>query len=80
MSQYADKREYLVDHAHTYDNLLKESNGIVKLRGLPYSATEEDIRSFFKGKNIVVGGIKRAVVGGKPRYLGFFNCLVGSAS
>jgi len=36
------------------------------MKGLPQNATEADIITFFKGFNIIEGGIKRAMVGGKP--------------
>lgn len=46
-------------------HLCNEKYGIVKMRGLPYSSTESDIRDFFKGLFIIKDGIKRTVVNGK---------------
>lgn len=46
-------------------NLLP-TTGIVRIRGLPTSCTEDDIMLFFRGISIQKNGIKRALVGGKP--------------
>lgn len=68
MSQFADKRDskLIEEEGKDFDNIIKEGAGIVRIKGLPYNCTEEDIRKFFKGLSIVNGGIKRAVLGGKP--------------
>ena len=65
-SQFPEKREMKIEEDPAWSHLLAESNGIVKMRGLPYSCTEEDIREFFKGFPIAQDGIKRAVHGGRP--------------
>ena len=65
-SQFPDKREISGDFIPNWGTLNKETLGIIRLRGLPYSCTEEDIRDFFRGFGVLKDGIKRAVVGGKP--------------
>lgn len=54
------------------DQLVRNGGGLVRIKGLRHNTTEEDIRKFFKGLSIVPGGVKRAVVGGKP----FGECFV----
>lgn len=65
-SQFPEKREMKLEQDPAWSHLLQDSVGIIKMRGLPYSCTEEDIKEFFKGFPIVQDGIKRAVHGGRP--------------
>lgn len=64
-SQYPDKREYYFS-ANDLDSEIDKDAGIVKIRGLPLSATEEDIRNFFTGHPIKADGIKRSIINGRP--------------
>jgi len=66
LSQYPEKREMKTVANPNWAHLLREGTGIVKMRGLPYSCTEEDIREFFRGYNIIEDGVKRAVIAGRP--------------
>jgi RNA recognition motif-containing protein len=45
---------------------VNETTGIVKLRGLPYATTEDDVRTFFAGLKVRKDGVKRAIQAGKP--------------
>ena len=65
-SQFPEKRERNVEVNPSWSHLVQENTGILRVRGLPFSCTEQDIRDFFKGFNIVKDGVKRAVQGGKP--------------
>lgn len=64
-SQYPDKREYYFS-ANDLQSEVDKDTGIVKIRGLPLSATEEDIRNFFAGFQIKSDGIKRSIINGRP--------------
>ncbi|EAR94431.2 RNA recognition motif 1 in heterogeneous nuclear ribonucleoprotein hnRNP protein (macronuclear) [Tetrahymena thermophila SB210] len=46
-------------------NLLQSAN-IVKIRGLPYNATDQDIQKFFKDSQIVQNGIQKVYDGKRP--------------
>lgn len=65
-SQFPEKRELLVETNQNWNHLINEEVGIIRMRGLPYSCTEEDIKEFFRGFSLVKDGIKRATVGGRP--------------
>ncbi len=66
LSQNPEKREIRQLYDSNWASLLKDGIGILKMRGLPFSCTEEDIRTFFKDYRIIEDGIKRAVLGGRP--------------
>lgn len=65
-SQFPEKRELRVETTSNLAPLISDEVGIIRMRGLPYSCTEEDIKEFFRGFNIVKDGIKRATMGGRP--------------
>jgi len=65
LSQYPEKREIRPEVSQNWAHLLQDHTGIIKMRGLPYSCTEGDIREFFRNLNIMEGGIKRPIIGGK---------------
>lgn len=66
VSQYPEKREMKIATNPSWNHLLREGTGIIKMRGLPYSCTEEDIREFFRGFQIIEDGVKRAIIAGRP--------------
>lgn len=71
ISQFPEKRgngtdDIPIEGTLDLNKVLSEGAGVVRIRGLPYSCTEEDIKKFFKGLSVYQGGIKRAVLGGKP--------------
>lgn len=45
---------------------IEKDTGIIKVRGLPLAATEEDIRLFLTGFQLKSDGIRRSIVNGKP--------------
>jgi hypothetical protein len=53
------------DSKEELEKIAKEGAGIVCLKGLSSSITEQDIKKFFTGLQIIDGGIKRAVRGVK---------------
>jgi len=65
-SQMPEKRQNVKNPNYIEDNLLQEGRGILRLRGLPYSSTENDVRDFFRNLKIVKDGVKRPIIGGKP--------------
>lgn len=64
-SQFPEKREGYFSISDLNSDVDKET-GITKIRGLPLSATEEDIRNFFCGFQIRTDGIKRSIINGRP--------------
>ncbi|KAL4479869.1 hypothetical protein ABPG74_020385 [Tetrahymena malaccensis] len=70
ISQFPEKRnqddELPNETQFDLNKIVTEGAGVVRIRGLPYSCTEEDIKKFFKGLTILQGGIKRAILGGRP--------------
>ena len=44
---------------HMADKVADGSGGVVRLRGLPFKVTEEEIRRFFSGLGLCLGSIGR---------------------
>lgn len=64
-SQFPDKRDVYFN-ASDLDIALPKDTGILKMKGLPLSATEEDIKLFFQPNQISENGVKRSIISGKP--------------
>lgn len=61
-----ERRNNVPNPNYVENDLLKEGRGIIRMRGLPYSSTENDIRDFFRGLRVVSDGVKRPIIGSKP--------------
>ena len=61
-SQFPDSRVPMRDGSFE----IEKEVGIIKIAGLPLSATEEDIRIFLSGFAVKSDGIRRSIVNGKP--------------
>lgn len=64
-SQFPEKRDVYFN-ASDLDIQCPKDSGILKLKGLPLSATEEDIKLFFQPINVMENGVKRSIISGKP--------------
>ena len=60
ISQFPEKRsaddDVPSESFFDLNKIVTEGAGVVRIRGLPYSCTEEDIKKFFKGLAIYQGG------------------------
>jgi RNA recognition motif-containing protein len=60
ISQFPEKRgadeDLPSESFFDLNKIVTEGAGVVRIRGLPYSCTEEDIKKFFKGLTIYQGG------------------------
>jgi len=64
-SKFPEKRDVYFNASDLDINFPKDS-GILKIKGLPFSATEEDIKLFFQPTKVLENGVKRSIISGKP--------------
>ncbi|KAL4511703.1 hypothetical protein ABPG72_012548 [Tetrahymena utriculariae] len=66
-SQFIDDQKSGISQINSQiDPNLLQSACIVKIRGLPYNATDQDIQKFFKDSQIVQNGIQKVYDGKRP--------------